>query len=70
MAVSPERPGARLTGRGRCFIIHDKNGQKLAQSTSSMSRESGQRSPANLLTKDEARRLASNLAKLPDLPRR
>jgi hypothetical protein len=30
MAVSPERPGARLTGRGRSFIIHDKNGQKLA----------------------------------------
>ena len=41
MAVSPERSGARLTGRGRCFIIHDKNGQKLRAVYFEMSLEPG-----------------------------
>jgi hypothetical protein len=40
-----------------CFIVRDHNGQALV--------EPGRRAAANLLTRDEARRIASNIAKLP-----
>ena len=48
-----------------CFIVRDSNGQQLAYVY--FEDEPGRRSAAKLLSKDEARRIASNMAKLPDL---
>ncbi len=50
---------------GKCFIARDSGGQALAYFY--YEEEPGRRSAAKLLTKDEARRLAVNFAKLPDL---
>jgi hypothetical protein len=48
-----------------CFIVRDHAGQALA--CVSFEDEPGRRMAAHLLTRDEARRIAAKIAKLPDL---
>ena len=65
--TSPRRfpPPWTVEDIGAAFVVKDSSSQQLAYVY--YEEESGRRSAAKLLTRDEARRIAANIAKLPEL---
>ena len=58
-------PAWSVEEQAACYVMRDHSGQKLAYVY--FEDEPGRRSAAKLLSKDEARRIAANVAKLPEL---
>jgi len=68
LSVVPERrfpPPWSADETDACLVVRDANGQALAYVD--FEDEPGRRSAAHLLARDEARRIAANIAKLPEL---
>jgi hypothetical protein len=66
--VPPRRfppPWSLVEENAACFIVKDRDGKSLAYVY--FEDEPGRRAAAHLLTRDEARRIAANIAKLPGL---
>jgi len=66
--VMPERrfsPPWSVEELDACFVVRDSNGQQLA--CVYFEDEPGRRSSAKFLERDEAQRIAANIAKLPEL---
>jgi hypothetical protein len=61
MAERRFTPPWGIEDNGACFIVRDHNGQALAYTY--YETEPGRRTAANLLTRDEARRIATNIAR-------
>jgi hypothetical protein len=68
MPVRHFPPPWTIDDNGSCLIVRDHNGQALAYVY--FEENPGRRTAANLLTRDEARRIAANIAKLPGLLKR
>ena len=58
-------PPWSVEGTGACLIVRDANGQALAYVN--FEEEEGQRTAAKPLTRDEARHIANEIVKLPEL---
>jgi hypothetical protein len=65
-SAASRRPGPSKN-KPVCFLVRDRSGQALAYVY--FEEEPGPRSAAKLLTKDESRRIAAKIAKLPELLR-